>query len=248
MLVDVHAHLYSVEDLEKTLDEAYRAGVRKIMGVSWDNESYEKTCAIESDLIKIYPALGIHPWNATQGLNELEKALDKLKSVRFVGEIGLDRVTSKDPKEHAAQLKIFTAFLEACKGTDKVLNIHSAGAEEQVAAMLQTYEMKHVNMHWFDAAEQRKPLKLVPKLVDLGYYFSITPGVATSSNMRELVTMVPLENLVTETDTHPLVKYDGVPSAPRMVKIAVEGIASVKNRTVDEVENAVAENFACLVG
>jgi TatD DNase family protein len=248
MLVDVHAHLHTVEDLEKTLGEAYQAGVRKIMAVSWDTASYEKTCTIKSDLVKIYPALGIHPWNSTMGLNELEKALGKLKNARFVGEIGLDRVYSKDPKEHAAQLKIFAAFLEACKGTDKVLNIHSAGAEEQVVAMLQTYEMKHVNMHWFDAAEQGKPLKLVPKLVDLGYYFSITPGVVTSDNMRELVRMVPLENLLTETDTHPLVKYGGVPSSPKMVKTSVEGIASVKNRTVDEVENTIAQNFARLVG
>jgi len=247
MLVDVHAHLYGVEDLEKTLVEAYQAGVRKIMAVSWDIESYEKTCALKSDLVKIYPALGIHPWNATSGLNELEKALDKLKNVRFVGEIGLDRVYSRDPKQHAAQLKVFTAFLEACKDADKVLNIHSAGAEEQVLAMLQTYGMKHVNMHWFDAAEQRKPLKLVPKIIDLGYYFSITPLVATSNNMRELVRMVPLENLLTETDTHPLVKYGGVPSAPKMVKTSVEGIASVKNYTVDEVENAIAQNFARLV-
>jgi len=247
MLVDVHAHLYSVEDLEKTLDEAYQAGVRKIMGVSWDTVSYEKTCAVKSDLIKIYPALGIHPWNATLGLNELDKALDKLKNVRFVGEIGLDRVYSKDPNEHAAQLKVFTAFLEACKGTDKVLNIHSAGAEEQVLVMLEEYEIRRVNMHWFDAAEQGKPLMLVPKLLDLGYYFSITPLVATSNNMRELVRMVPLENLLTETDTHPLVKYGGVPSAPKMVKIAVEGIASVKKHAVDEVENTIAQNFARLV-
>jgi len=247
MLVDVHAHLYSVEDLDKTLGEAYQAGVRKIMGVSWDIASYEKTCAVKSDLIKIYPALGVHPWNATSGLNELERALDNVKNVRFVGEIGLDRVHSKDPKEHAAQLQIFTAFLEACTGTDKVLNIHSAGAEEQVAAMLQTYEMKRVNMHWFDAAEQGEPLKLVPKLVELGYFFSITPGVATSNNMRELVRMVPLESLLTETDTHPLVKYNGVPSAPKMVKTAVEEIARVKNRTVDKVENTIAENFMRLV-
>jgi TatD DNase family protein len=247
VLVDVHAHLHSVEDLEKTLSEAYQAGVRKIMAVSWDIESYEKVRAVKSDLVKIYPALGIHPWNATPGLNELEKALEKLKNARFVGEIGLDHVYSKDPKEHAAQLKIFTAFLEACKGTEKVLNIHSAGAEEQVLAMLQTYEIKHVNMHWFDAAEQRKPLKLVPKLVDLEYYFSITPLVTTSDNVQELVRMVPLERLLTETDTHPLVKYGGVPSAPKMVRIAVEGIANVKNRPVGEVENAIAQNFTRLV-
>lgn len=247
MLVDVHAHLHLVEDLEKTLSEAYEAGVGKIMAVSWDIESYEKTCAIKSDRVKIYPALGIHPWNATSGLNELEKALEKLKNVRFVGEIGLDHFSFKDPKEHEAQLKIFTGFLEACKGADKVLNIHSAGAEEQVLAMLQTYEMKRVNMHWFDASEQRKPLRLVPEMIELGYYMSITPAVATSNNMRELVRMVPLENLLTETDTHPLVKYGEVPSAPKMVKTAVEGIASVKNLSRDEVESAIAQNFARLV-
>ena len=247
MLVDVHAHLHGVEDLEKTLSEAYEAGVRKIMAVSMDIESYEKTCAIKSDLVKIYPALGIHPWNAVTRLNELEKALEKLKSVRFVGEIGLDHFTFKDPKEHDAQLKVFTALLEACKGTDKVVNIHSTGAEEQVLAMLQAHELKHVNMHWFDAAEQRKPLKLVTKMIDLGYYLSITPAVITSNNMRELVRMVPLDNLLTETDTHPLVKYGEVPSAPKMVRAAVEGIASVKNLGRDEVEHVISQNFARLV-
>jgi len=247
MLVDVHAHLHGVEDLEKTLSEAYAAGVGNIMAVSMDIESYEKTCAIKSDLVKIYPALGIHPWNAVARLNELEKALQKLKNVRFAGEIGLDHFSFKDPREHDAQLKVFTAFLGACKGADKVVNIHSTGAEEQVLAMLQTYEVKHVNMHWFDAPEQRKPLKLVPRMIDLGYYVSITPAVTTSNNVRELVRMVPLENLLTETDTHPLVKYGEVQSAPKMVKTAVEGIASVKNLGRDEVEHAIAQNFARLV-
>ena len=248
MLVDAHAHLHDVKDLEKTLREAYEAGVREIMAVSMDIESYEKTCAIKSAPVNIYPALGIHPWNAVARLNELQKALEKLQDVRLVGEIGLDHFTFKDPKEHAAQLKVFTAFLEACKGADKVVNIHSTGAEEQVLDMLQAYEMKHVNMHWFDAAEQRKPLKLVTKILDLGYYLSITPAVTTSSNMRELVRMVPLENLLTETDTHPLVKYGEVQSAPKMVRTAIEGIAIVKNLARDEVEHAIAQNFARLLG
>ena len=248
MLVDVHAHLHGVEDVERTLSEAYQAGVRKIMAVSMDIESYEKTCAIQSDRVKIYPALGIHPWNASSHLHELEQALDELKNVRYVGEIGLDHVYSKEPKDHAAQLNVFTAFLEACKGTDKVVNIHSAGAEEQILELLQTYNAKHVNIHWYDAAEQGTPLKLIPKMIDLGYYVSITPLVATSKNVQELARMVPLENLLTETDTHPLVKYDGVQSAPKMVKTSLEGIASAKNCPVDEVENAVAQNFARLVG
>ena len=248
MLVDVHAHLHGVEDVEKTLSEAYQAGVRKIMAVSMDMESYEKTCAIRSDRVKIYPALGIHPWNAPSHQNELERALHELKNVRFVGEIGLDHVYYKDPKEHAAELKVFTSFLEACKGTDKVLNIHSAGAEQQVLDMLESYAIKNVNIHWFDAAEQQTPLKLVPRMIDLGYYVSITPLVATSSNMRELARMVPLQNLITETDTHPLVRYDGVPSAPKMVRISLDGIAKVKKLPVNEVEKVVAQNFTRLVG
>jgi TatD DNase family protein len=247
MLVDAHAHLSYVKDLEETLREAYEAGVREIMAVSMDIESYEKTCAIKSDLLNIHPALGIHPWNAVGRLNELQEALEKLRETQLVGEIGLDHFTFKDPKEHDAQLKVFTAFLEACRHADKVVNIHSTGAEEQVLAMLQEYGLKRVNMHWFDAAEQKKPLKLVPKMLDLGYYLSVTPAVTTSSNMQELVRMVPLKNLLTETDTHPLVKYGEAQSAPKMVRTAVEGIAAVKNVDRDEVELAVAQNFERLM-
>ena len=248
MLVDAHAHLHGVEDIDKTLTEAYQSGVRKIMAVSMDMESYQKTCSIHSDRIRIFPALGIHPWNAPSHLNELERALDELKNVKYVGEIGLDHSYYKDAKDHAAQLKVFTAFLEACKGTNKVVNIHSAGAEEQILEMLQSYNVKHVNIHWYDAAEQGTPLKLIPKMIDLGYYISITPMIATSKNAQELTKMVPIDNLLTETDTHPLVKYDGVQSAPKMVKISLEGIARVKNCRLDELEDAVAKNFAQLVG
>lgn len=247
MLVDVHAHLHGVENMETTLSEAYEAGVRKIMAVSMDMETYRKTCAIRSDQVKIYPALGIHPWNAPSHTNELEQALDELKNVRYIGEIGLDHVYYKDPKDHAAQLKVFTAFLEACEDADKVVNIHSAGAEEQILELLQSYNVKHVNIHWYDAAEQGTPLKLIPKMIDLGYYFSITPMVATSKTTQELARAVPIDNMITETDTHPLVKYGGVQSAPKMVKISLEGIANIKNRPVDEVEDAVAENFTRLV-
>jgi len=248
MLVDVHAHLHGVEDVEKTLSEAHQAGVRKIMAVSMDMESYEKTCAIKSDQIRIFPALGIHPWNAPSHQNEVERALHELRNVRCVGEIGLDHIYHKDPKEHAAQLEVFTSFLEECKGTDKVVNIHSAGAEQQVLEMLESYAIKNVNIHWFDAAEQVTAFKLIPKMIDLGYYVSITPLVATSNNVRELARIVPLQNLVTETDTHPLVKYDGAPSAPKMVRISLEGIASVKKLPLDEVESVVAQNFTRLVG
>ena len=103
-------------------------------------------------------------------------------------------------------------------------------------------------MHWYDAPESGEPLRLVPKIVDHGWFVSITPNIVTSKNVQELARMVPIENLITETDTHSLVKYDGIQSSPKMVASSIEGISKIKRITLSEAEALVARNFEMLVG
>ena len=122
--------------MDSVLKEAYTAGVGKIMAVSMDLASCEKTLAIRSNQVQIFPALGLHPWNAYTNSSELEDIVTRIKDVSCVGEIGLDYSTFKNPEEHRAQLRALNAQLEPCEGTSKVVNIHSAGAEKEVIEIL----------------------------------------------------------------------------------------------------------------
>jgi len=240
--------MHTLNNVESVLKEAYAAGVGKIVAVSMDLASYEKTLAIRSNQVQIIPSLGLHPWNAYTQSNELEDIVARIKDVSCVGEIGLDYLTFKNPEEHRAQLRAFNAQLAPCEGTSKAVNIHSVGAEREVIEILTSYNLKRVNMHWYDPSELGEPLALVPRIVDLGWFVSITPNIATSKNVQELARMVPIENLITETDTHSNVKYNGVQSSPKMIALSIEGISKIKRITPSEVEAVVAHNFERLVG
>jgi len=244
--VDVHAHLEMADDPQRLLEEAYADGIRAVVAVSINLDSYDRTTKLASKKVRIYPAIGIHPWEALAHSHEVGRAMARVEEAKFVGEIGLDYYFT-GAREREAQLSVFSAFLQACDGTKKVLNIHSVGAERQVLALLKRRSLAHVNLHWYDAIERMTPLALLPDFVELGCFFSIPPAVATSKSLREVVRRVPLNNLLTETDTHPNVKYGGIQSAPKMAAKVVREIGTIKKVDLATVERTLTRNFARLI-
>jgi len=236
-----------MKDPELILSEAYRSGVKNIVAVSINMDSYKRTRKIRSDKVRVYPSVGIHPWEALAHSHEIDSALEEVRTSKFVGEIGLDHYFT-GAREHEAQFKVFDAFLQACDGTQKILNIHSVGAEKQILKLLQKYNLRRVNMHWYDPIDRMKPLELVSDFIELGCFMSIPPAVVSGRSLRKLVRLVPMENLLTETDTHPNVKYGEVQSAPKMVATVVSEIGKIKGVRKEEVEKAVSQNFDRLVG
>jgi TatD DNase family protein len=232
---------------QRILSEAYRSGVKDIIAVSVNLDSYERTRKIRSDEVRVYPSIAIHPWEALGHSHEIGSVLEEVETSKFVGEIGLDHYFT-GVREREVQLKVFDAFLQACDGTQKVLNIHSVGAEKQILKLLQRYSLRHVNMHWYDPIDRMKPLELVSDFIELGCFMSIPPAVVTGRSLRKLVGLIPLENLLTETDTHPNVKYGDVQSAPKMVSTVVDEIGKIKDVRREEVEKAISQNFGRLVG
>ena len=245
--VDVHAHLEMVKDPQRALREAYRAGVTKVIAVSINMDSFERTRKIRSGEVHVYHSIGIHPWEALSHLHELDRAIEEIKRADFVGEVGLDTYHC-GVRQLEPQLKVFSAFLEACDGTSKVLNVHSVGAEKRVLKLLRKHDLRRVIMHWYDAIERISPLRLVPEFMELGCFMSVPLAVAGSKSLRELVKRVPLENLLTETDTHPNVRYGEVESSPRFVTRVVDEISEIKGVSRSEVGKTILANFERLTG
>ena len=62
-LVDSHAHLEELEDLQESLQEAKTSGISGIIAVGMGIESNKKVLQItEINHGYVYPALGYHPW------------------------------------------------------------------------------------------------------------------------------------------------------------------------------------------
>ncbi len=73
MLIDTHAHLYW-EDFKQDFDEVIQhsldAGVTTIINVGVDVELSKKAAELESDKIKFYSTIGIHPHEAVKYLSD----------------------------------------------------------------------------------------------------------------------------------------------------------------------------------
>ena len=119
MIFDSHSH-YDDEAFDEDRDELLSSlkdkGVDKIISVASSWDSLEKVCDISHRYSFAYPALGIHPENATDLTPErvplLEALIEKERPVA-IGEIGLDYHYDEPPRDF--QKEIFIYHLELAK-------------------------------------------------------------------------------------------------------------------------------------
>ena len=63
-LIDTHAHLEEIDNLEQAIAEAKSANVMAIIGVGSDCQSNQKVLDLAQTYKGfVYPAMGWHPWN-----------------------------------------------------------------------------------------------------------------------------------------------------------------------------------------
>jgi Tat protein secretion system quality control protein TatD with DNase activity len=65
MIIDTHAHIDEIENLQEVLNLAKDFGVYAVIGVSCNYLSCKKVLELAENIniIKIYPAIGLHPSN-----------------------------------------------------------------------------------------------------------------------------------------------------------------------------------------
>src|SRR4030042_537494 len=92
-LIDTHAHLEEIENLEETLVRAKEAGLTTIIAMGQDVKTNTKTLEIAGKYPGfVYSALGWHPWYIKEP--DIDANLDFIKAnidkAVAIGEVGLD--------------------------------------------------------------------------------------------------------------------------------------------------------------
>jgi TatD DNase family protein len=107
-IIDTHAHLDELEDLESAISKAKESGIEAIIAVGSSIQSNQKILEIcQVHWRFIYPALGLHPWELgnldPSQINDTIKFIEeKISNIVAIGEIGLDydkRVLQRTSKE-----------------------------------------------------------------------------------------------------------------------------------------------------
>ena len=248
-LIDTHAHLESIEDLKDAIRRAVEVGVVAIIAVGSDYESnlwvLRESHKYERGL-KIYPALGLHPWGLDSSkIEETINLIEKnINDIIALGEVGLDywyKDARKSDGVREIQREAFRRILNLARRSNKVVSIHSRGAWMNCVDMVIEAGVKKAVFHWFSG-----PLEALRKLLDHGYYVSATPAAAYSKEHRRALMKTPLENIVLETDS-PVV-YVGEKSEPSHITRALNAVAELKGERIEVVAEKTTENARRIFG
>jgi TatD DNase family protein len=256
MLVDSHAHLDMPQfdvDRESVLERARAAGVRAVLTLGVNGDSSQRAVALARRYPGVYAAVGIHPHETTHATPEVYKALVRLArepaANRIIawGEIGLDYHYNHSPPD--VQRREFRRQIRLARELDLPVCIHSRDAHEDVVAIIAEEKAMDVGvvMHCFSADEP-----IARRCLDLGCYISFA-GPITFTNARQLPAVVPLipdDRLLIETDApylspHPWRGREHRNEPARVAVIAAR-LAALKGVGVEEVGEAVTQNFKAL--
>ena len=251
-LIDTHAHLDELKNLDLMLEEAKRAGVIAIVAVGSNQQSNIKTLAISQEHRHfVYPALGLHPWElANLGTSEIDDNLrfieQNIASAVAVGEIGLDydkRVLKAASKE--LQKEVLGRLLNIAKKYAKPAIIHSRYAWKDALQLVQDVGIDKAVFHWFTGFSS-----VLRGIIDGGYFVSATPAVEYHEEHRRAIKEAPLPRLFLETDC-PVAygraaRYESQPADILRDLKAVSQLKEIDEATIAEQTTRNAINFFAL--
>ena len=239
MLVDVHCHLDLLEkqkDLEEVMKRA--KDFYCIISNSTDPKSNRKNLEYIKKYKNVKIALGMYPSHAVELTDE--EIDDEIRFIKknkpfAIGEVGLDNFRVKNMER---QKEVFSKFIRLSKELNIPVIVHSRDAELETLETLEESKAEKVVMHCFSGNKE-----LVERGVKNGYYFTIPTSVVKSKTFRKLVSRVPLNRILTETDAPYLSPIENEPNEPAFIKESLKKIAEIKKITVEEMEKIIYMNF-----
>jgi len=240
-MMDLHCHVDLYPDHQVILDDIRRSNYY-VLSVTTVPSAWEGTVKLTEGLKHCKTALGLHPQLAHQRKNELPLFDKLIGETRYIGEIGLDG--SSGYKDHLDdQLLVFKHILKKCEEfDDKILTIHSLNAVDQTLDCLgESPKSGTPILHWFLGTK-----KQVLKAVELGCYFSIGPAMLQSARGKKVVSWLPQDKVLLETDG-PFAKVDGKILFPSNVNLVLEYLKLLWDVDTQSVMNRLSQNLITLL-
>lgn len=239
MYVDSHCHFDMFKDPYKLI---YDCEKQKIITIGMTNlpSHFEMGFSHIKGFKYIRLALGLHPLLANKHSCELLKFKSNIDKTSYIGEVGLD-FSKEGIITKEIQIKSFEFVLNIIKNKKKIISIHSRKAEYEVLSLLRKYKIDNVIFHWYSGS-----LAVLRQIISNGYYFSINPSMIKSKIGKKIISEIPLDKILTETDS-PYVYIDNKISKPSDVKFVIDYLSNYYNLSVDIIEDKIYSNFRNLI-
>jgi TatD DNase family protein len=245
MYIDAHAHLdqYDETEIRQVIDEI-EADQIITLSVSMDPAAYLKNNKVAALSTRVVPSFGIHPWNAPDVHHNMQ-ALDKLIAESpMVGEIGLDYHFVTEPEKHELQRDVFKYFVRQGVAQNKILNIHSKGAEADVDFLLGDFGARRAILHWYSGR-----IAELHKLTEKGFFVTVGVEMLFEPHIQAIAKAVPPHLLLTETDNPGGYRWlTGTTGTPVLIKSVVEKLSDLRGWQHTRTKGTVFDNINRLAG
>lgn len=232
--------------------------------VGTDMETSAKAVELASKNELIWAAVGIHPndISGNESFNKTEfKKLAQSNKVVAIGEIGLDYYRTTDSEKRKLQKKILEAELTIAQELRKSVIIHCRDGVVDVSHA-RSPDLAHTVMT--DVLGGRRFKNRIRGVIhsftgtwaqasgyiDLGFYIGFNGIITFTHQYDSVVTNVPLERILLETDAPFLtpVPHRGQRNEPTYVRYVAEHLAELRGISYEEVIETTTQNAKKLFG
>ena len=258
--VDAHAHMEIVTDaafdsqeVADVITEAKSVNVDRIVQVGYSAEQ-SRWCvsAAEKWNTSVLAAVALHPNEApvVEDLDADLKVIEQLAQhprVRAIGETGLDYFRTP-PELRARQQESFKWHIDLAKRMNKALVIHDRDSHDDVLSVLsEVGAPENTIFHCFSG-----DVAMAKFCIERGYILSFA-GTLTFKNapeLRDAVKLVPLNQLLVETDSPFLAPtpHRGAGNTPAQIANIVRAMAAERNQDLAELASALSDNAERIFG
>ena len=244
-MIDAHSHLYSDKfdhDLHQVIQRA-RESLEGVVISAVDPKSLQKSLNIRRQYPDfIYVSSGVHP-RTTARLNKrnlahLWQAIRNVKDeIVAVGEVGPDFHHIKDVHQRERQLLALEEALALAESLNLPLVVHARQAEEAALEVVSGSRIP-VGFHCFSGTRQT-----AREITSRGFYLSFSAILLLNPELREVAAQMPLELLLTETDSPALSPHPNRRrNEPAFLKEVISCLSELRNCPAQKLAVTTASN------
>jgi len=267
MFVDTHCHLNmlvkkefdvlltpdQIEAIDAIIQEAYNAGVKKIINVGTSLLESINSVEIAKHYVTVFATVGIHPCDATESWYNDFKEIEKLaqhkekNKIVGIGEVGLDFYHK--PFFRQRQEDVFKAHIELAIEHKLPLSIHVRDAGDELLEVIEPYA-KNITGAVIHCFSQNQAF--ANTVIQWGFYIGIDAPITYPKNeqLRDIVRNISLNNIIFETDSPflPPQEYRGKQNRPAYIPLFAQTVADLKKETLAVVQEVTTANVKKLFG
>ncbi|MCZ2223304.1 MAG: TatD family hydrolase [Chitinophagales bacterium] len=234
-LFDTHAHLDLSSDFDKEISSIERLKIYTIAVTNLPPLYLKFKNRIESKYIK--PALGFHPELIEKYQKYIPQMWTLLKDAKYIGEVGLDYSVALHSK--SIQKEFFESLIENCNEIGgKILTIHSRNSVDDILSIIGENFNSEFILHWYSGS-----LKNIDIAISRGAYFSINFAMLNSNTGLKILSRIPDERILLESDFPFVFNKDKSIFRVMQVEEIVIQLAKLRNKNYEDMLRLLNDNL-----